>query len=88
MSFIPIYITEMLGSKRVELIKSQLRSLDLHFISQEAIAGKNLTESEIKVLVDLKKCDAKLGYRISPNLIGSGLSHREIYKKGFQSKPS
>lgn len=86
MSFIPIYIIEMPGSKRVELIKSQLRSLDLQFISQKAISGKNLTESEIEDLVDLKSCDARLGYRISPNLIGSGLSHREVYKKGLKSE--
>lgn len=76
----------MPGSKRVELIKSQLSSLNLKFISQEAIAGKNLTESEIKDLVDLKSCDARLGDRISANLIGSGLSHREVYKKGFKSE--
>jgi len=88
MSFIPIYIIEMPGSKRVDLIKSQLRSLDLQFTSQEAIAGKNLTESEIKDLVDLKSCDARLGYRISVNLIGSGLSHREVYKKGYDSEAS
>jgi GR25 family glycosyltransferase involved in LPS biosynthesis len=86
MSFIPIYIIEMPGSKRVELIKSQLRSLDLQFISQEAIVGKNLAESEIETLVDLKSCDARLGHRISPNLIGSGLSHREVYKKGLKSE--
>jgi GR25 family glycosyltransferase involved in LPS biosynthesis len=86
MSFIPIYIIEMPGSKRVELIKSQLRSLDLQFISQEAIAGKNLADSEIEALVDLKSCDARLGHRISPNLIGSGLSHREVYKKGLKSE--
>ena len=78
----------MPGSKRVDLIKSQLRSLDLQFTSQEAIAGKNLTESEIKDLVDLKSCDARLGYRISVNLIGSGLSHREVYKKGYDSEAS
>lgn len=76
----------MPDSNRVELIKSQLRSLNLKFISQEAISGKNLTESEIKDLVDLKSCDARLGYRISTNLIGSGLSHREVYNKGFHSE--
>jgi GR25 family glycosyltransferase involved in LPS biosynthesis len=86
MSFIPIYIIEMPGSKRVELIKSQLRLLDLQFTSQEAIVGKNLTQIEIEDLVDLKSCDARLGYRISPNLIGSGLSHREVYKKGLKSE--
>jgi GR25 family glycosyltransferase involved in LPS biosynthesis len=86
MSFIPIYIIEMPGSKRVELIKLQLRSLGLPFNSQEAIAGKNLTENRIEDLVDLKSCDARLGYRISANEIGSGLSHREVYKKGLQSE--
>lgn len=86
MSFIPIYIIEMPGSKRVELIKSQLRSIDLQFTSQKAIVGKNLTQYEVEDLVDLKSCDARLGYRISPNLIGSGLSHREVYKKGLKSE--
>ena len=85
MSFIPVYLIEMSGSKRAEIIKSQLKSLDIPFISQKAVSGKNLTREEIDNLVDLKSCDARLGYRISANLIGSGLSHREVYRKGFHS---
>ena len=88
MSFFPIYIIEMSGSKRAEGIKSQLNSLNLRFEIQEAVNGKDLTESEISRLVDLKSCDARLGYRISSSMIGAGLSHREVYKKGYQGEHS
>jgi GR25 family glycosyltransferase involved in LPS biosynthesis len=88
MSFIPVYLIEMPDSKRAEIIKSQLKSLDVPFQPQKAVIGKNLTQHEIDDSVDLKSCDARLGYRISANLIGSGLSHREVYKKGFYSEAS
>ena len=83
MNFIPIFIISMPDSKRVSLIKSQLASLGLSFEIQSAVIGKNLTHSEINDSVNLRGCDARLGYRISNNLIGSGLSHIEVYKKAF-----
>lgn len=88
MNFIPIYLIEMPNSERSEIIKSQLKSLEISFESQKAVIGKNLTKHEIANLVDLESCNARLGYRISANLIGSGLSHREVYKKAFHSDAS
>ena len=55
MSFIPIYIIEMPGSKRVELIKLQLRLLDLPFKSQEAILGKYLTKNKMTKIYYVEK---------------------------------
>jgi hypothetical protein len=83
MNSIPIFIISMPDSKRVSLIKSQLASLGLSFEIQSAVIGKNLTDLQINNLVNLRSCDARLGYRISNNLIGSGLSHIEVYKKAF-----
>jgi GR25 family glycosyltransferase involved in LPS biosynthesis len=57
--------------------------LGLSFEIQSAVIGKNLTDLQINNLVNLRSCDARLGYRISNNLIGSGLSHIEVYKKAF-----
>ena len=83
MNFFPVFIISMPDSKRVELIKSQLSRLGISFEIQDAVVGKNLTEREINNLVNLRGCDARLGYRISKNLIGSGLSHIEVYKKAY-----
>ena len=83
MNFIPIFIISMPDSKRVSLIKSQLARLGLSFEIQSAVIGKNLTYSQINDSVNLRGCDARLGYRINNNLIGSGLSHIEVYKKAF-----
>jgi len=83
MNFIPVFIISMPDSKRVNLIKSQLASLGLSFEIQSAVIGKNLTDLQINNLVNLRGCDARLGYRINNNLIGSGLSHIEVYKKAF-----
>jgi GR25 family glycosyltransferase involved in LPS biosynthesis len=86
MNFVPIYIIEMPGSRRAQVIKTQLSFLNLKFEIQEAVIGKNLTQYEIHSLVDLKSCDARLGYRISASMIGAGLSHREVYKKSYASE--
>jgi hypothetical protein len=83
MNFIPIFIISMPDSKRVSLIKSQLARLGLSFEIQSAVIGKNLTDLQINDLVNLRGCDARLGYKINNNLIGSGLSHIEVYKKAF-----
>jgi GR25 family glycosyltransferase involved in LPS biosynthesis len=83
MNFLPIFIVAMPDSKRVELIKSQLERLGLSFVIQKSIVGNNLTEEEIKEKVNLRGCDARLGYKISKSLIGSGLSHIEVYKKAL-----
>jgi hypothetical protein len=83
MNFFPVFIISMTDSNRVELIKSQLSRLGISFEIQDAVVGKNLTEREINNLVNLRGCDARLGYRISKNLIGSGLSHIEVYKKAY-----
>ena len=83
MSFPPIYIIKIPGSKRNLELYTSLEALRASYEIQDAVVGKNLTKSEIDSLVNLRSCDARLGYRISNNLIGSGLSHREIYKKAF-----
>jgi GR25 family glycosyltransferase involved in LPS biosynthesis len=83
MSSIPIFIISMPDSKRVNVIKSQLARLGLSYEIQSAVIGKNLTDLQINNLVSLRGCDARLGYRISKNLIGSGLSHIEAYKKAY-----
>lgn len=83
MSSIPVFIISMPESSRVNLITHQLRNLGMHFEIQNAIVGKNLTDRKIKDLVNIRSCDARLGYRISNNLIGSGLSHIEVYKKAY-----
>jgi hypothetical protein len=73
----------MPGSERNLELYTSLETLKARYEIQDAVVGKNLTKSEIDSLVNLRSCDARLGYRISNNLIGSGLSHREIYKKAF-----
>lgn len=78
MSTLTIFVITMPDSKRVELIKSQLKSLKIPFVIQEAIVGSNLSDEEIKSKVDLRGCYARLGYKISKNLIGCGLSHIEV----------
>jgi len=82
-NFPPVYIISMSNSKRVDVIKSQLNELKIDFTIQEAIDGSKLDKESINKLVDLKSCDARLGFRIGNNLIGSGLSHKEVYKKAF-----
>ena len=83
MNFVPVFIISMPDSKRVNLIKSQLTNLGISFEIQNAVVGKNLTDVEINNSVNLRSCDARLGYRIGNNLIGSGLSHIEVYKKAY-----
>jgi len=73
----------MPDSKRVASIKSQLEGLKIPFVIQEAIVGNDLSDKEITDRVNLRGCDARLGYKISKNLIGSGLSHIEVYKKAL-----
>lgn len=79
MNFLPIYIIKMPGSKRNPNLIQSIRSLGLDFILQEAVVGNSLTSDEIKSLVNLKGCNARLGYQISKNLIGCALSHKKIY---------
>ena len=83
MNFPPIYIIKMPGSNRNPELYNSLDKLNASFKIQDAVVGKQLSVDEIESLVDLRSCDARLGYRISNNLIGSGLSHREIYKKAY-----
>lgn len=83
MGFIPVFIISMPDSKRVNTIKSQLDNLGIDYEVQNAVVGNNLTSKDIDNLVDLRGCDARLGYRISKNLMGSGLSHIEVYKKAY-----
>ncbi len=73
----------MPGSERNPELYNSLEKLSANYEIQDAIVGKDLTTAEIESLVNLRSCDARLGYRISNNLIGSGLSHREIYKKAY-----
>ena len=73
----------MPGSQRNPELYKSLENLGIEYKIQDAVVGKNLSETEIKSHVNLRSCDARLGYRISNNLIGSGLSHREIYKKAL-----
>lgn len=83
MGFIPVFIISMPDSKRVNTIKFQLDNLGIDYEVQNAVVGNNLTSKDIDNLVDLRGCDARLGYRISKNLMGSGLSHIEVYKKAY-----
>ena len=84
MNSFSIFIIAMPDSKRVALIKSQLERLKIPFVIQEAVVGIDLSNKEITNRVNLRGCDARLGYRISKNLIGSGLSHIEVYKKALK----
>lgn len=81
MNFPKTYVIQMPGSKRNPELYTSLNFLKIDYQIQEAVVGKNLTDQEILEYVNLKSCDARLGYRISNNLIGSGLSHRKIYQK-------
>ena len=78
-----MFIISLPESKRVNTIKSQLGNLGINYEVQDAVVGNNLTSKDIDTLVDLRGCDARLGYRISKNLMGSGLSHIEVYKKAY-----
>lgn len=79
MNFPKTYVIQMPGSKRNPGLYDSLNSLKIDYQIQEAVVGKNLTEQEILEYVNLKSCDARLGYRISKELIGCGLSHKLIY---------
>jgi len=81
MSFPPIYIIKMSGSDRNPELYKNLEKLGLSYQIQDAVIGKNLTDSDISLKVNLRSCYARLGYPISRNLIGCALSHREVYKK-------
>jgi len=81
MQQMPIYIIKMPNSHRNPGLAKSLNALNLTFQIQEAVVGKNLTSEQIVKNVNLRGCDARLGYRISKSLIGCGLSHRESYKK-------
>lgn len=81
MNFPKTYVIQMPGSERNPELYKSLNSLKIDYQIQEAVVGKSLTDQEILEYVNLKSCDARLGYRISNNLIGSGLSHRKIYQK-------
>lgn len=83
MSFFPVFIISLPKSKRVNKIKSQLENLGIEYKVQDAVVGNNLNSKNIDDLVDVRGCDARLGYRIGKNLIGSGLSHIEVYKKAY-----
>ena len=86
MSFPKAFVIQMPGSQRNPGLYKSLEALKVDYQIQEAVVGKNLTDKEIFEHVDLKSCDARLGYRISNNLIGSGLSHRKIYQKILNEK--
>ena len=86
MNFPKTYVIQMPGSQRNPQLYKSLEDLRIDYKIQEAVVGKNLTELEIRKNVNLKSCDARLGYRISHNLIGSGLSHRKIYQTVLNEK--
>lgn len=79
-----IFLIEMRGTKRSNTIKMQLQKLKINFEIESAIEGKKLTSSELESHVDLEACKVRLGYPISRELIGSGLSHRRIYAKALE----
>ena len=81
----PIYLIRMPNSHRNPGLINTLNELNLKFEIQEAIVGQSLTPEQIIDNVNIRGCDARLGYRISKSLIGSGLSHREVYKKLLQN---
>ena len=77
----PIYIIKIPNSQRNPGLAESLNALNLKFQIQEAVVGNKLTSEQIFKNVNIRGCDARLGYRISKSLIGCGLSHRETYKK-------
>jgi GR25 family glycosyltransferase involved in LPS biosynthesis len=85
MKFPPIYIIKMPGSDRNPGLNQSLDKLGLKYIIQNAVVGNNLTQSELNLRVNLRGCEARLGYKISKSAIGCALSHREIYKKALGS---
>jgi len=86
MKFPPIYIIKMPGSTRNPRLIQSLDKLGLEYKIQEAVVGASLRSTEINDLVDLKSCFARLGYNMSKNLIGCGLSHKKIFLEAFNSK--
>lgn len=81
MQLFPIYIIKMPNSSRNPGLAKSLNALNLKFQIQQAVVGNKLTSEQIVKNVNVRGCDARLGYRISKSLIGCGLSHRETYKK-------
>lgn len=71
----------MPNSSRNPGLAKSLNALNLKFQIQQAVVGNKLTSEQIVKNVNVRGCDARLGYRISKSLIGCGLSHRETYKK-------
>ena len=82
---VPIFLIELENSTRSKVIKSQLKTLNKEFTIQRAIKGSELSTPLLEK-VDLGACKTRLGYEISPQLIGSGLSHMAIYDYAIRQK--
>jgi hypothetical protein len=85
MQWLPIYIIKIPNSNRNPGLAKSLNTLGLKFQIQEAVVGNKLTSVQLVKNVNLRGCDARLGYKISKSLIGCGLSHRETYKKFLEN---
>ena len=70
----------MSSSSRSLTLLRQLENLNIKYNIVDAIDGSSLGQDDLNKLVDFRSCQARLGYKISPNLIGCFLSHQKIYK--------
>jgi GR25 family glycosyltransferase involved in LPS biosynthesis len=78
----------MKNSQRSDKLLGQLQILNLPFTEISAINGAELQRRALANKIDSIGCYARLGYKISPGLIGCFLSHQSIYKIMVKDKIS
>lgn len=83
---IPIYVISLANSERFQKISSDLHEQRLSFDRILAIDGKKISKFVLDAKFNERSSYARLGYRMSPALIGCGLSHKSAYLKGIHEK--
>lgn len=81
---IPIYVITLAHSKRFGKISRDLYEQGLDFEKILAVDGKKISENELDANFNERSSFARLGYIMSPPLIGCGLSHKIAYQKGIK----
>jgi GR25 family glycosyltransferase involved in LPS biosynthesis len=83
---IPIYVIALANSERFHKLSKDLQEQGLNFIKISAVDGTRLSKDELKASFDKGGSFARLGYEMSLQLIGCGLSHKIAYGKGIQEE--
>ena len=85
---IPIYVISLDRSHRFKRLSKDLHEQGLKFETIRALNGRNLSREFLDANVDKRSSYARLGYVMSPALIGCALSHQLAYTKGLEENQS